>query len=49
MAAGNERFVSLLENCDFQMITAFKQSFIDSLKHYYFVGGMLEAVLLLCT
>lgn len=45
MAAGNERFVSLLENCDFQMITAFKQSFIDSLKHYYFVGGMPEAVL----
>lgn len=45
MATGNERFVELLQSCDFQMITNFKQSFIDVLKHYYFVGGMPEAVL----
>ena len=45
MAMGNERFVELLQSCDFQMITNFKQSFIDVLKHYYFVGGMPEAVL----
>ncbi len=45
IATGNERFISLLTNCDFQMITNFKQFFIDALKHYYFVGGMPEAVL----
>lgn len=45
MAMGNERFVELLRSCDFQMITNFKQFFIDALKHYYFVGGMPEAVL----
>lgn len=45
MAMGNERFVELLQSCDFQMITNFKQSFIDVLKHYYFVGGMPEVVL----
>lgn len=45
MAMGNERFVELLQSSDFQMITNFKQSFIDVLKHYYFVGGMPEAVL----
>lgn len=45
MAMGYERFVELLQSSDFQMITNFKQSFIDVLKHYYFVGGMPEAVL----
>lgn len=45
MATGNERFVSLLEKCDFQMITNFKDTYIDTLKYYYFVGGMPEAVL----
>lgn len=45
MAAGDERFADLLESCDFQMITSFKQSFMDALKQYYFVGGMPEAVL----
>ncbi|MCM1125694.1 MAG: ATP-binding protein [Lachnospiraceae bacterium] len=45
MATGNERFADLLESCDFQMITSFKQSFMDALRQYYFVGGMPEAVL----
>ena len=27
-----------------KMITSFKQTYIDALKHYYFVGGMPEAV-----
>lgn len=27
------------------MITAFKQTYIDALKHYYYVGGMPEVVL----
>lgn len=44
MALGQERFVSLLEKQDFQMITSFKQTYIDALKQYYFVGGMPEAV-----
>lgn len=44
MATGKERFAELLDKQDFQMITSFKQTYIDSLKHYYFVGGMPEAV-----
>ena len=44
MATGNERFAELLKNRDYEMITSFKQSFIDALKHYFFVGGMPEAV-----
>ena len=44
MATGKERFAELLDKQDFQMITAFKQTYIDALKHYYFVGGMPEAV-----
>lgn len=45
MAAENERFARLLESGDFQMITSFKQTYIDTLKQYYFIGGMPEAVL----
>lgn len=45
MAAGYERFAELLSMGDFSMITAFKQTYIDALKFYYFVGGMPEAVL----
>lgn len=44
MATGKERFAELLDKQDFQMITGFKQTYIDALKHYYFVGGMPEAV-----
>lgn len=44
MATGNERFARLLDMQDFQMITSFKQTYIDALKYYYFVGGMPEAV-----
>lgn len=44
MAAGKERFAELLDTQDFRMITDFKQTYIDALKHYYFVGGMPEAV-----
>lgn len=45
MATQNERFAELLSGHDFSMITAFKQTYIDALKHYYFVGGMPEVVL----
>lgn len=45
MAVGGERFAELLSAHDFSMITAFRQTYIDNLKYYYFVGGMPEAVL----
>ena len=44
-ALGNEQFVDLLEKHDYTMITNFKQTYLDALKQYYFVGGMPEAVL----
>ena len=44
MATGNERFAELLDKRDYEMITSFKQTYIDALKQYYFVGGMPEAV-----
>lgn len=44
LAAGNERFAELLDTHDFGMITSFKQTYIDALKRYYFVGGMPEVV-----
>lgn len=39
-----ERFTELLDRQDYPMITSFKQTYIDALKQYYFVGGMPEAV-----
>ena len=44
MATGNERFAELLDKRDYEMITSFKQTYIDALKQYYFIGGMPEAV-----
>ncbi len=43
-ATAGERFAVLLDRQDYQMITALKQTYIDALKQYYFVGGMPEAV-----
>ncbi len=45
MAVGKGKYVDLMNSGDYAMMTAFKQDLIDSLKHYYFVGGMPEAVL----
>jgi len=45
MATGKERFASLLDKQDYPMVTSFKQTYIDALKQYYFVGGLPEAVL----
>ena len=42
--ACGERFAALLDSRDFRMITGFKQTYIDALRYYYFVGGMPEAV-----
>jgi len=44
-AAGHSRLVELINNCDWELIRTFKEIFIDLLKHYYFTGGMSEAVL----
>ena len=45
LAIGKEQFAKLLESQDYTMIASFKQTYIDTLKQYYFVGGMPEVVL----
>lgn len=45
MAMKNDQYVEMLKNGDFDMVTTFKQMYIDMLKYYYYVGGMPEAVL----
>jgi len=49
MATGKEKYVNLMNSGDYEMVSAFKQDLIDSLKHYYFVGGMPEAVMSFAT
>lgn len=44
MATGKERFADLLGSRDYEMVKSFKQTYIDALKQYYFIGGMPEAV-----
>ena len=44
MATEKERFAELLDRRDFDMTASFKQTYIDALKQYYFVGGMPEVV-----
>lgn len=44
IATAGGRFAELLDKKDYSMITAFRQTYIDALKQYYFVGGMPEAV-----
>ncbi|MCD8326003.1 MAG: ATP-binding protein [Lachnospiraceae bacterium] len=44
MATDKGRFAGLLDQKDFELITSFRQTYIDFLKYYYFVGGMPEAV-----
>jgi hypothetical protein len=43
-AMGNGQFAELLQKGDFSMAAAFKQTYIDMLKYYYYVGGMPEVV-----
>ena len=43
-ATGNEQLLDLLEQRDFEMVTAFRDKYIDLLRTYYFVGGMPAAV-----
>ncbi len=44
IATGKEQFVELLQKGDYALVTSFKSKYIDALKHYYYVGGMPEAV-----
>lgn len=44
MALGDERLSELLDTRDYPLITSLRQTYIDALKYYYFVGGMPEAV-----
>jgi hypothetical protein len=43
-ATAGERYAELLDRQEHAMIAAFKQTYLDALKHYIFVGGMPEAV-----
>jgi predicted AAA+ superfamily ATPase len=45
IAMGNEPYADLLQQGDFDMAATFRQTYIDMLKYYYYVGGMPEAVL----
>lgn len=44
-AMGKEQYAELLQKGDLKMASAFKQEYTGLLKHYYYVGGMPEAVL----
>ena len=45
LALDKEQYVQLMRKSDYQMVSTFKQEYIDLLKYYYYVGGMPEAVL----
>jgi predicted AAA+ superfamily ATPase len=44
LALGQEQLYELLKSNDWPMITNFKTKLIGHLRHYYFIGGMPEAV-----
>ncbi len=44
LAAGNESHAQILQDGDYAMAANFRQLYIDQLKHYYYIGGMPEAV-----
>lgn len=44
LALDEERFAEIVLSLDYQMITTFKQKYIELLKLYYYIGGMPEAV-----
>jgi predicted AAA+ superfamily ATPase len=44
LALGQEQLYELLESNDWPMITKFKAKLVGHLRHYYFIGGMPEAV-----
>lgn len=44
-AMGENSLVEILRSSDWKLITAYKSKYIEHLRHYYYVGGMPEAVL----
>ena len=44
LALGLDRFVELIDKGEYEMAAGFRQTYIDALKQYYYVGGMPEAV-----
>ncbi len=44
LATEDDGLIQVLESGDWRLITTFKSKFIEKLRHYYFVGGMPEAV-----
>jgi predicted AAA+ superfamily ATPase len=44
LAMGEDNLCQLIEGCDFGLITAFKDKFIEYLKYYFYIGGMPEVV-----
>jgi predicted AAA+ superfamily ATPase len=44
VALGQDQLYELLKSNDWPMITSFKTKLIGHLRHYYFIGGMPEAV-----
>ena len=45
MAVGKGSFAEALSKRDFNMITGFRNTYVEYLKYYYYIGGMPEAVL----
>ena len=43
-AIGKNNLLELIENRDFSMMKIFRNEFIETLKQYYYIGGMPEAV-----
>ena len=43
-AIGKNNLLELIGNRDFSMMKAFRNEFIETLKQYYYVGGMPEAI-----
>lgn len=44
LAMGEDALEQCIRNCDFDMITVYRERFEDLLRLYYFIGGMPEAV-----
>ncbi|MCX6056120.1 MAG: ATP-binding protein [Chloroflexi bacterium] len=44
LAMGQGRLVEILQKRNYDLLTVFKQHFIDLLKYYFYVGGMPEVV-----
>lgn len=44
-ATGNQPFIEVIRTMDWKMLEAFSSKLTELLKHYYYVGGMPEAVL----